>query len=230
MHTEKKQIQLLGIEASGITSGIYLSRDDALLAQTTLNIRNIHSRSMTVMLQMLLEQSGTRITDLNGVVLSSGPGSFTGLRIGYSLGKGLAHALHLPMIEVPTLDIWAYQQGRTDLPVASVMDAHRNEVYIAIYRWEDEVLIKTKDYRLLPLDELGEYLGGRTLITGSDLEKLKPDIEKNAGDLAVFPFPMMKQPEGWALLKLGFEKYSRRETSNPESCEPLYIRAFRGVM
>ncbi|MBN2367011.1 MAG: tRNA (adenosine(37)-N6)-threonylcarbamoyltransferase complex dimerization subunit type 1 TsaB, partial [Calditrichaeota bacterium] len=187
-------------------------------------------RRLSTMLTSLLEQSDMKIRDIDGIILSAGPGSFTGLRIGYSLAKGLAHAMELPIMEVPTLDIWAYQLGQTDLPVVSIMDAHRHEIYAAAYRWENHQLKTRKDYQIFPLKDLPDFLEGRTLITGSEIEKLRPAIDNICGDQAVFARSGFRQPEGWALLEMGYQKFTAKELSDPQNCEPLYIRAFKGVM
>ncbi|MBN2365388.1 MAG: hypothetical protein JXL67_04445, partial [Calditrichaeota bacterium] len=72
MNPEKKIFHLLGIESSGITSGLYISDNDRLLAQMTLNIQNIHSRRLSTMLTSLLEQSDMKIRDIDGIILSAG--------------------------------------------------------------------------------------------------------------------------------------------------------------
>ena len=97
---------ILGIESSGMVSGACISLEDELVAQSILKVKNIHSRQLALLVEQLMDHLHLQYSDLAAVAVSAGPGSFTGLRIGYSLAKGIAHALNIPIIEVPTLDIW----------------------------------------------------------------------------------------------------------------------------
>ena len=226
----EKEIYLLGIEASGLTSAVCLSREDQLLGMVSLNIRNIHSRKLAAITRELLDHTGLKFTDLSGIILSAGPGSFTGLRIGYSLAKGLAHPLNLPLIEVPTLDIWAHQNGRTDLPVLSVIDAHREEIFCAKYSWQENDLKRINDYQLIPIASLTKYIAQKTVIVGGDLLKLKAEIGELLGERAVFPYPIEQDPDCHSLCYLGYNKFVNQETVSANDCEPMYMRAFKGVM
>ena len=225
-----KDIYLLGIEASGLTSAVCISREDQLLGAISLNLKNIHSRKLSAITRELLDHINLKFTDLSGIILSAGPGSFTGLRIGYSLAKGLAHPLNLPIVEVPTLDIWAHQNGRTDLPVLSIIDAYREEIFCAKYLWRGNELDRIDEYQLLSVSSLKKYVPEKTLIVGSDLEKLKDNISKLLGKKALFPFPLSRDPDSHSLCHLGYKKYVNQETVTASDCEPRYMRAFKGVM
>ena len=230
MNDKKKPVFILTIETSGLTSGVSIGQDGELLAERALNLKNIHSRKMALMLKQLMEDVKLDYRDLAAIALSAGPGSFTGLRIGYSLAKGLAHPLCLPLIEVSTLDVWAYQQGKTDLPVMALIDAHRNEIFCGLYRWKQNTLHREGDYRLVPLKDLPALLREPTLIVGADTVQLKEKIMKFSAEAARFPFPFLTQPENWALLHLAFQKYQAGELCAVSEAEPRYMRAFKGVM
>ena len=225
-----KEIYLLGIEASSLTSAVCISKEDQLLGAISLNLKNIHSRKLSAITRELLDHINLKFTDLSGIILSAGPGSFTGLRIGYSLAKGLAHPLNLPIVEVPTLDIWAHQNGRTDLPVLSIIDAHREEIFCAKYLWRGNELDRIDEYQLLSVSSLKKYVPEKTLIVGSDLEKLKDKISELLGKKALFPFPLSRDPDSHSLCHLGYKKYVNQETVTASDCEPRYMRAFKGVM
>jgi tRNA threonylcarbamoyladenosine biosynthesis protein TsaB len=227
---KNEMIHLLALETSGLTSGVYLSAGDQLLGQITLNQKNIHSRKLAESVDQLLSLSEVDKKDLSGIVLSAGPGSFTGLRIGYSLGKGLAHALKIPLVEIPTLDIWAYQNGKTALPVFSFVDAHRDELFYAIYHWTDQAIDRKTEYGLCAFEDISKVIQSKTVITGAKLIEYQDRFISFLGEDAVFSTPLPGFPEGWALLSLGFKKYTEEKFSPPESCEPLYLRAFKGIM
>ncbi len=154
---------LLGLETSGLTSGVYLSRNNQLLAEISLNIRNIHSRGIALFIEQILTFAEIGFDQVSAVVISAGPGSFTGLRIGYSVAKGLLHALQKPLIEIPTLDIWSYQQGQVTFPVFSFIDAHRQEIYYAFYRWEGQEMKRESDYQIMPFELLPQRITEKNL-------------------------------------------------------------------
>lgn len=230
MANPEKEIYLLGIEASGLTSAVCISKEDQLLGAISLNLKNIHSRKLSAISWELLDHINLKFTDLTGIILSAGPGSFTGLRIGYSLAKGLAHPLNLPIVEVTTLDIWAHQNGRTDLSVLSVIDAHREEIFCAKYIWQGNDLTRSDEYQLLPISSLKKYVTEKTLIVGSDLGTLKKKISELLGKKALFPFPLSRDPDCHSLCHLGYKKFVNQETVTVADCEPRYMRAFKGVM
>lgn len=221
---------LLAIETSGIASGVYVSRNKELLGQVTLYQKNIHSRRLSLSVQQLLQHLDLSLKDLQAIILSAGPGSFTGLRIGYSLAKGLAHASNLRILEIPTLDVWAYQVGQTGLPILSYIDAHREEIFFSCYEREQDRLKQTSDYRIIPLLNLPQMITGKTLISGGNLQMFREKFRNVLGNHAIFPQVCSRQAEGWALLALGYEKYKAGDFSQIENCEPLYLRSFKGVM
>jgi tRNA threonylcarbamoyladenosine biosynthesis protein TsaB len=97
-----------------------------------------HAAVLLPMIQSLLRQAGASLEDVSGVVLSDGPGSFTGLRVGASVAKALVHARGLPLWVAPSLLVRAAGVGRADVIVLAVAGALRGEVYAAAYRFLPE--------------------------------------------------------------------------------------------
>lgn len=225
---ERKTI-LLGIESSGVACAVGLSADGQLLLDISANIKNIHSQKLAPFVEYALQTAGLRTQEINAIVLSAGPGSFTGLRIGYSVAKGLAHALKIPLIEVPTLDVWAYQAGEQPSPVMPVIDAHRGEIFCAVYHWESGKLNLACDYALAHPEDLPEFLQTAVVLTGADARKLYPQLEAHLPPGSHLLHPSPQFPQVWALLELGFEKYLREQFADLNSCEPFYMRTFKGV-
>lgn len=82
----------------------------------------------------------TDVSEFDAIAVSGGPGSFTGLRIGSATAKGLAYALNVPVVNVPTLEAMAYNFYGTDKVICPIMDARRNQVYTGIYSFENNGL------------------------------------------------------------------------------------------
>ncbi|MBR1675073.1 MAG: tRNA (adenosine(37)-N6)-threonylcarbamoyltransferase complex dimerization subunit type 1 TsaB [Eubacterium sp.] len=131
-------MKILGIDSSGMTASVALVTDAGLVSEYTVNNKRTHSETLLPMIDEMLRLAGTEPEELTAIAIASGPGSFTGLRIGAATAKGLALALDIPIIPVPTLDGQAYNLAGDKRLVVSVMDARRNEVYAGAYRVHGE--------------------------------------------------------------------------------------------
>jgi len=113
--------------------------------------RKTHSETIMPMINQLFEVSGVKLDSIDRIACTCGPGSFTGLRIGASIAKGLAFATSKPLIAVPTLDAMAYNILNPRVKfVVPMMDARRGQVYSAIYQDGQRI----SDYMALPKEEL----------------------------------------------------------------------------
>ncbi|MCR5148150.1 MAG: tRNA (adenosine(37)-N6)-threonylcarbamoyltransferase complex dimerization subunit type 1 TsaB [Eubacterium sp.] len=138
-------MKILGIDSSGMTASVALAADDILMAEFTINNKRTHSETLLPMIDKMLDTVGVEPSELTAVAIASGPGSFTGLRIGAATAKGLALALDIPVVAVPTLEGLAYNLAGDKRLIVSVMDARRNEVYAGAYnvKLKDSDIIKT---------------------------------------------------------------------------------------
>ncbi len=145
---------ILAIDTSANTATCALSRDGALLALYTVNGLLTHSETMLPMIENMLAKAALTIDDVDAFAVSEGPGSFTGVRIGVSLIKGLAFDKNKPCIGVSTLDALARNLEGIGGYVVPVMDARREQVYTAIFKGGERL---TEDM-LVPLSELRDKL------------------------------------------------------------------------
>lgn len=129
-------VKILGLDSSGLVASVAVVEEDVLLAEYTTNYKKTHSQTLLPMLDELRRMIELDLDTLDGIAVASGPGSFTGLRIGSATAKGLGLALNKPLIEVPTLEGLAWNLCGTDRLVCPLMDARRNQVYTAAYEFE----------------------------------------------------------------------------------------------
>lgn len=228
--SKKSKTFLLGIESSASTCAVGLAEGGTFLNEMSVSGKYIHSQSLAPFVERVLKEANIAASDLSAIVLSAGPGSFTGLRIGYSLAKGLAHASGSALIEVPTLDVWAHQfRGQTAHPVMPVIDAHRDELFYALYSPGEGFMQRESEYALGAIAGLPGILRGKTLVVGEISESLKSEIINAAPGKVVFPSAEKPQLSVQALLELGYLKFTAGEFSDLENCEPFYMRKFKGV-
>ncbi|HHW66408.1 tRNA (adenosine(37)-N6)-threonylcarbamoyltransferase complex dimerization subunit type 1 TsaB [Defluviitalea raffinosedens] len=146
-------MKILALDSSGNVASVAIIEDDQLLIELTMNYKKTHSQTLLPMIDSICKMVNLDLESLDYIAAASGPGSFTGLRIGVATAKGLAYALNKPIIGVPTLDGLAYNITYTDYLICPIMDARRNQVYTAFYLWEKGLLKRQSDYLAIEIDE-----------------------------------------------------------------------------
>ncbi len=129
-------MNVLGIDTSGKPMGVALLSDGRVLGEKFLDAGYRHAERLMPTVEALLAESGLCQADLGGVAVASGPGSFTGLRVGITTARTLAWSLGIPLAGVPTLDALAYNARLHRGLVVAVIDARREAVFSASYRWD----------------------------------------------------------------------------------------------
>ena len=164
-------MKILGIDSSGMTASVAIVTDDQLMAEFTINNKRTHSETLLPMIDKMMNMAEVQPEELTAIAIASGPGSFTGLRIGAATAKGLALALDIPIVPVPTLEGLAYNLSGEKRLVVSVMDARRNEVYAGAYEVDDTVGVCEAD-------------GENTAVAGESMENdgaADDDVKRSCG-------------------------------------------------
>lgn len=143
-------MKILGIDSSGLVASVALVEDDIVRGEFTINYKKTHSETLLPMLDEMLNMINTKVDEVDGIAVAAGPGSFTGLRIGSSVAKGLGFALNKPLISVPTLEGMAYNLYLTEGLICPLMDARRNQVYAAAFQWKEKSFIS-----VIPQEAIG---------------------------------------------------------------------------
>lgn len=161
----------LGIDTSTSRGSLALARPGELLAEVPLLERSQHARDLMERLHGLLEESRLRASDLRGVGVAVGPGSFTGVRIGMATAKGLAYALRIAAAGISTLEALARAaqrtQGWTSGAIGAALEAGRGEIYWAIFKTEEGVLSRLGEDRSCRPSSAIEGLPDNILIAGN---------------------------------------------------------------
>jgi tRNA threonylcarbamoyladenosine biosynthesis protein TsaB len=152
-------MKILAIESSSKAASVAVTEDRTLLAQYFQQTGLTHSRTLLQMAEDLLKTSGIRLRDLDAIAVASGPGSFTGIRIGVSAAIGLAWGADLPVCGVSTLEAMAYQAEEPGTVLCPVMDARRSQVYNALFLNDNGQVVRLSSDRALSLDELAAEAG-----------------------------------------------------------------------
>ncbi len=117
----------------------------------------------------LMTASESKTQDIKALIVATGPGSFTGLRVGLSAAKGMAQGLQIPIIGVPSLEAMAYQLSFTKYPVCSIIDSRKGEVFTALFKWSDDhKMIRLKEDTCLRAGDLPTIIEGTTIFLGNN--------------------------------------------------------------
>lgn len=147
-------MKILALESSAKAASVCLWEDGKVLAESYQNTGLTHSRTLLPMCQSMLANCGIELEEVDVIAAASGPGSFTGLRIGLATAKGLAWPGEKPCCGVSTLEAMAWNLARVDGVICCAMDARRNQVYNALFQAEGGTLTRLTPDRAISLEEL----------------------------------------------------------------------------
>lgn len=151
-------MRILALESSAKAASVAVSDGGAVVAQYFQASGLTHSRTLLAMAQDILKNLELKMSDVGGVAVSVGPGSFTGIRIGLAAAKGLAWGAGIPLCGVSTLEAMAHLCPRDDVVVCPVMDARRGQVYNARFSLCGGTLSRLTPDRAISLEELASEI------------------------------------------------------------------------
>ena len=218
---------VLGIEAATPVASVAVVSEDKILAERTVNNRRTHSVNLLPMIRDTLADAGINKEQVTGIAVSSGPGSFTGLRIGVSTARSLAHVLSLPLASVPTLDALAYLlRGQAGL-ICPLLNARRNEVYTALYNSTGTGNACLVPARAVGIEELIKLLASYTeqvTFIGDGLPEYRSMLKSRLGARAGLAPVCASFPRGAAVAELGLQMLQTGAVSDPFTLLPNYLR------
>ncbi len=146
----------IGIDTSTEMGAIGLINDEELLAEINIALYRQHSKRLLPNIRYMLKEADLEIQDVEGIAITVGPGSYTGLRIGLSTVKAFAQALNIPVVALSTLAVVAYNLHYSNSWLVPVIDARRQRVYTALYRGGSRDMRASQEWedRVMAVDEL----------------------------------------------------------------------------
>lgn len=215
---------ILCLETAGLSCSVCLANEKGVLYERVESTPYKHSEILAPFVDEILKEAGLEVSELSAIVINKGPGSYTGLRVGFSLVKALAYSCGVPLIGVSGLEglAWsALEKNEFDLCVP-MLDARRMEVYLAIY---DSTLKTVEEPRPQVLNETyfshSRFMEKNVLLTGNGIEKLSSfslpaNITLTEGHL-----------KATNLISPGLRALKDDRTENAAYFEPLYLKEAR---
>lgn len=219
---------VLGIDTSThiLTAG--LAGDNGLNANQHMSGETIHSEELPGMVQRVLSGSSIAPGNLDGIAVSMGPGSFTGLRIGLGFAKGMALGLDVPLLPVPTMDGLAAGVSMEESMLCILLKARKGEVYQGLYRSGEDGWHREGDIATVPESHLGKALPDeRIVFAGPGAVLYQTLLKERLGGRAIFVPELV--PSGFRIAEIGLGVLAAGHYPDVNALVPMYIKRFRGV-
>jgi tRNA threonylcarbamoyladenosine biosynthesis protein TsaB len=217
---------ILAVNTSSVQFSVALLRDSgALTGEYSISSGPAGSRPLFPALHDLLARTKADVRKIAAVAVATGPGSFTGLRVGLAMAKGLCQALDVPLIGVPSLRAMAVQVGRTAYPVCPVIGARKGEVFAALFDvGEGEEPVGIKEDTCLKLTDLSRFVRERAVFVGDDFESQGGTISQVLGDRALLAPGFFWNPKASAVGALALRRLHEGRLDDMGSLVPTYLR------
>lgn len=224
--TKNRSINLLLIETSTEVCSVAIGVNGEIAAQREIKEHKAHAKVISGFIMEVLDEAKLKISDCSAVVVSEGPGSYTGLRVGVSVAKGICYGASLPLIAVSSLELIARlaleKCVAPEIPykIVPMIDARRMEVYTAIFDHNYKQLTRTEAY-VLSEESYSDILSeGKVIFTGDGSDKFK----------SIAGHPNAIFVDGYAsargMIAPAMEKYERSEFADVAYFEPFYLKDF----
>jgi len=221
---------VLGIETATTVCAAAIGRDGNIVVEATLDEKYVHAEKLLTLIQDVLRRTEVTVSALDGIMVSIGPGSFTGLRIGLSVAKGLTYATGVPLVAVPTLQALAQRAfdggavEENELLLAA-LDARRDEVYSQLFSVAHTHIVPIRDVQSMMVASLGDEIGDRpVVITGNATRKLNSLMARKA--MTRFVPHDLARCSAASVVHVGEKLLAGGMKEDPVTLEPRYMKEF----
>ncbi len=219
MHSD--HMRILALDTSSRVSSVALCETEMLVAESTVNLHSTHSQSLLHQLDTLLKAAGWTLADLDLLAVVSGPGAFTGVRIGVATVKGLAQVLNLPVVTVSSLAAVAMNLPLQPAPVCAFIDARKKEVYTQLFTNQDGFPRALNQAQVVSPQKLLAEISETTCFVGDGVPVYRDLILAQGGYVA----PIYCHPiQASKVAAMALEHFRNNLSLRPEQVVPTYIR------
>jgi len=211
---------ILAIDTSTAQASVALSNKSGVQAEISWTAGSHHSTQLFRALDTLFELSGSNIKDVGALAVATGPGSFSGIRVGMSASKAFALALDIPLAGVSTLDVLA--AGSRGPNVCAIISAGRGQYYLARYQIQQSRVVRSGEYLLLSLSQLTAHVYEDDCLCGEELPEVSEYLSANGISVSREPWASLRRAS--LLAELGRAYFAQGGRDESHEAEPLYLR------
>jgi tRNA threonylcarbamoyladenosine biosynthesis protein TsaB len=227
-------MRLLAIDTSTRTVGLALYNGTQVLSESTWVSHDHHTVELAPAVAEALKKCGLSAAELGALAVATGPGSFTGLRIGMALAKGIALVQHIPLIGIPSLDILAASQPPADLPLVALLHTGRGRLAAGWYlcgkehRTQGDQWLPASQVEVLTPHELAQRIHTPTLVCGElTTEERQLLARKYKNVILASPALSLRRPS--YLAELAWKRWQAGQIDDPASLAPTYLHYTSGT-
>lgn len=216
-------MMLLAIDTSTRLVGVALYDGVQVVSEMVWVSQQYHTVELAPTVSALMERSGVSMGDLEVLAVATGPGSFTGLRIGLSLVKGMALAGHLAIVGVPSLDVVAASQPPNGIPLVAILRAGRGRLAASWYKYQAKRWQSDRQVVILTAQELASKIKKPTMVCGELTEQERKIFKrKRKNVLLASPAQSLRRPS--FLAEIGWRRWEKGMVDDPATLTPLYTQ------
>jgi tRNA threonylcarbamoyladenosine biosynthesis protein TsaB len=220
-------MKILAMDTSTLVMGVAIVEENRVLGEVTTNLHKNHSVRLMPTVVRLLEDLELSLSDLGAIAVTSGPGSYTGIRIGVTTAKTMAWAAELPIYSESSLTVLAMNGIQFPGLIVPMFDARRKRVYSGVYRSKGNQVEEIVPQQVIELTQLLERIKERdepVLFLGDDVAKFQEVIRTSLADRAQFGLPMDNIPRPSVLGFLAYQKWARGEEPERQDFALNYLQ------
>ncbi len=228
-------MNILAFDTASSTGAVAIMKDGTILAQSQLNVGLTHSEQLLPEVAHLMNLCHLSMKEIDAIAITAGPGSFTGLRIGFSTAKGMAIGTKAPLLPLPTLDVLAQNGKGVQGLVVPIMNARRNQVYTAIYVSTGNAIEQKSEHQAIGIDELLAQIQAQNTsdvvyFTGDGVDVFADTIRATLGERAVLAEGGRRYICADTLALLAESVYDEWRDGHGMRVEPRYLRESEAVI
>ena len=218
-------MRVLGIDTSGYANAIGVVDGGQILADFTFEARTDSLEKIVSNVDFALKSAGLTLEDVRGFGVGLGPGSWTGIRVGVTVGKILAYSTSKPVSGVPTLEALAYSARGTPGLICPIISAGtKDTVYAAFYRTKNGVITRVSEHYVGDIQGLAAMVKKPTVFIGSGAQAYSTLIGQIIGSSSISIEAKEDVPRGSTVALLAASRLERGESDNVLSLTPLYLK------
>lgn len=214
---------ILAMDTSTSTGSVALVSPECVQGLLSVSIDLTHSEGLMPAIDTLLQRTGVSMKTVAAIACTTGPGSFTGLRVGIATAQGLAMANGLPCVGVSALDAFAHHACHVSLPVRPIIPARKGWIYTRLYQWNGSAMEAQSEEQYITMDDCIAMIHEPTLVFGPGFSGYQNYLEEILQEHLVHAPMIWNQPRADAIASLAMPSIQAGETLHPAQLTPHYL-------
>lgn len=219
-------MKILGIDTSSPLNSIGIIDGDRILADFSWEAKGDTLQRIIQLIDSVLTKEGMAVSDIEGLAVGIGPGSWTGVRIGVTVSKILAYATNKPICGISSLDSLAFQAKDNPTLICPVIDAGKDAIYSAFYRSHDGIASRVSEYYSGDIKGLLDMIREPSLFLGNEVRPYRQIITEKLGSLASYEDELDDIQRGPRIAFLALSRLKKRGADNTLSLSPMYVKEY----